>query len=249
MSMKGFARLWRARLHGTKMNLLALGCITALDHPQFVFRKSLMVMQWKSWGVRGGVAVMVMAAMVGCAPVQQVAPVEDAATAVGTQSTSEASPVAEATTVTEEAAYDDPFAYCAAVGTIDAPDERYTGEELPVVILEGVRDALNANDVDLEVFEIGTVWRCMDGQVYACNVGANLPCLAKADESREPTEPMVDFCAESPDSDFIPAVVTGRSTVYNWACEDGEPVVVDQFTEVDSQGFLEFVWYALPAPE
>jgi hypothetical protein len=118
---------------------------------------------------------MVMAAMVGCAPVQPVAPAEEVSTAVGTQSAPEASPVAGATTVTEETVteetateaitHDDPFAYCAAVGTIDAPDERYTGEELPVVILEGVRDALNATDVDLEVFEIGTVWRCMDGQV------------------------------------------------------------------------------------
>ena len=111
------------------------------------------------------------------------------------------------------------------------------------------RAALDATDVDLEVFEIGTVWRCMDSKVYAFNVGANLPCLAKADESQEPQQPLIDYCAENPDSDFIPAVVTGRETVYSWACEDGEPVVVEQFTEVDSQGFLEFVWYELQKPQ
>jgi hypothetical protein len=54
---------------------------------------------------------------------------------------------------------------------------------------------------------------------------------------------------ENPDVDFIPAVVTGRTTVYEWACEDGEPVIVDQYTEVDSQGYLQFVWHELTPPE
>jgi hypothetical protein len=217
-------------------------------------------MQWNNWGIKGGVAVMVMAAMVGCAPIQPVSPasgeapseaVRESATQTTPAADVTAAPDAEGATMPAAASGSmaDPFAYCAAVGTVDAPDERYSGEELPVVILEGVREALNATDVDLEVFEIGTVWRCMDGQVYACNVGANLPCLAKADESSEPTQPMADFCQENADSDFIPAVVTGRSTVYNWACDGTEPVVVDQFTEVDSQGFLEFVWYELTPPE
>ena len=216
-------------------------------------------MQWKNWGVTSGVAVMVMAAMVGCAPIQPVTPAPGETT---TEATSEATtetttetttqPETESAATAETASdmtYDDPFAYCAAVGTVDEADERYVGEELPLVVLEGIREALDATDVDLEVFEIGTVWRCMDNQVYACNVGANLPCLAKADESREPTQPMVDYCADNAGSDFIPAVVTGRATVYNWACEDTEPVVVEQYTEVDSQGYLEFVWYELAQPQ
>jgi hypothetical protein len=191
--------------------------------------------------------MVVIATMVGCAPIQPVTPVPGESTPdVETEAT--AVPATAVPDGEAAATYDEPFAYCAAVGTVDEPDERYTGEELPVVILEGVRDALDATDVDLEVFEIGTVWRCMDSKVYACNVGANLPCLAKADESQEPQQPLIDYCAENPDSDFIPAVVTGRETVYSWACEDGEPVVVEQFTEVDSQGFLEFVWYELQKP-
>jgi hypothetical protein len=208
-------------------------------------------MQWKTWGVTGGVAVVVMAAMVGCAPVQPVSPTQEGTTAATTTPVAETPAVEESATesVPQEATYDDPFAYCAAVGTVDEPDERYIGEELPLVVLEGIRDALDSNDVDLEVFEIGTVWRCMDNEVYACNVGANLPCLARADESTEPSQPMIDFCEENPGSDFIPAVVTGRSTVFTWACEDSEPVVVEQYTEVDSQGFLNFVWYKLPPPE
>lgn len=196
-------------------------------------------MQWKSWGIQGGVAVVLVATMVGCAPIQPVTP------ASGEEATAE--PVAESPV--GNATYADPFAYCAAVGTVDAPDQRYTGEELPDVIAEGIRAAFNAEDVDLEVFQRGTVWRCLDNKVYACNVGANIPCLAKADESTEPTQPMIDYCADNANSDFIPAVVTGRSTIFEWGCEETEPVIIGQYTEVDSQGFLEFAWHELTLPE
>jgi hypothetical protein len=200
-------------------------------------------MEWKNWGVKGGVAVVLMAAMMGCAPIQPVTPsAEEAAAEPNAEVTVEPSSSNIAT-------YDDPFAYCAAVGTVDTPDEHYTGEELPIVIAEGIRSAHDAEDVALEVYQRGTVWRCLDGKVYACNVGANLPCQAKADESREPTQAMSDFCKENAGVDFIPAVVTGRETVYNWGCDDTEPVIIEQYTEVDSQGFLEFVWYELTPPE
>jgi hypothetical protein len=33
-----------------------------------------------------------------------------------------------------QARFSDPFAYCAAVGTIDAPDARYTGPKVPEVV-------------------------------------------------------------------------------------------------------------------
>lgn len=203
------------------------------------------MIQWKNWGIKSGAAVVMMAAMVGCAPVapQAVSPL--AGESVPAASSAAESPLAEAVVET----FDDPFAYCAAVGTVDEPDERYTGEELPDAIAEGIRAAWGSEDVDLEVFRMGTVWRCMDNQVYACNVGANLPCLAQGDESSEPTQPMADFCAENPGSDFIPAVVTGRTTVFNWACDDTEPVVVDQYTELDSRGFMEFIWFPLTESE
>ncbi|HWI61124.1 MAG TPA: hypothetical protein VNT75_04785, partial [Symbiobacteriaceae bacterium] len=35
--------------------------------------------------------------------------------------------------------YTDPFAYCAAVGTIDAPDSRYIGEKVPMRIAKGLQ--------------------------------------------------------------------------------------------------------------
>jgi hypothetical protein len=142
--------------------------------------------------------------------------------------------------------YTDPFTYCAAVGTIDAPDERYDGESVPQSIASGLRAAFGLPDeAPLEPFMRGTHWRCMDGKVYACNVGANLPCLEKANTSRTPTPPMVKYCRDNPDAENIPAVVTGRATVYSWACEERRPTIVRQVTEPDARGFLANVWHRI----
>jgi hypothetical protein len=153
-------------------------------------------------------------------------------------------PDAQATRAT----YTDPFAYCAAVGTVESPDARYTGPEVPESLAEGLRVALNTPDTPLEVYQRGTFWRCVDGQVYACMVGANIPCTTKADLSQEPTQPMADFCQANPGSDFIPAVVTGRATVYAWRCDGTTPVAAEQVLTVDAQGFLAEYWHALPSP-
>ena len=142
--------------------------------------------------------------------------------------------------------FTDPFAYCAAVGTIDAPDARYAGPEVPEVVIEGLREALETpDDAPSEWFTAGTVWRCMDGAVWACFVGANLPCSAKADTSRTPPPEMVDFCRENPTAEVIPAYVTGRETVYEWHCTDGAPEIVRQLVEPDAQGFISNIWYEI----
>src|SRR5262245_13157192 len=93
----------------------------------------------------------------------------------------------------QAARYDDPFAYCAAVGNVDAPDARYAGPVMPVAIAEGLRRAFRAPaDAPLEMFTRSSFWRCMDGKVYACSVGANLPCQARADTDRTPSQPIVE---------------------------------------------------------
>jgi hypothetical protein len=141
--------------------------------------------------------------------------------------------------------YIDPFAYCAAVGTIDALGPTYTGPQAPQSIAEGLQQALNAPDTPLDVIENGMFWRCMDGDVYACFVGANLPCEAKADTSQTPTQEETDFCQANPNADVIPAVVTGRETVYEWRCTDGAPEIVKQVFHPDAQGFLSEIWYKI----
>jgi hypothetical protein len=143
------------------------------------------------------------------------------------------------------ATYVDPFEYCAAVGTVDTPDARYTGEKTPEAIVTGLQKALNASDAPIEWFTNGSFWRCMNGKVYGCFVGGNLPCEAKADTERAPTQAEKDFCAQNPNSDFIPMVVTGRETVYEWRCTNGVPEIVRQFVEPDAAGFLSNIWYEI----
>lgn len=142
--------------------------------------------------------------------------------------------------------FSDPFAYCAAVGTIDAPDARYVGPEVPDAIVKALRKKLEiSDDAPKEWVVKGTVWRCMDGKVWACFIGANIPCKAKANTSRTPTSEMIDFCKEQPNADVIPASVTGRETVYEWRCQDGAPKIVKQVFTPDARGFIADFWYEI----
>jgi hypothetical protein len=146
----------------------------------------------------------------------------------------------------EMATYKDPFAYCNAVGTVDSPDSRYVGQKMPEVIVVGLKKAFGAPEgAPPDVFEHGTYWRCMNGKVYACNVGANLPCTEKADTSRLPNEGMKEWCKSNPDSDFIPAYASGRSTTYEWKCTAGEPEIVKEINKPDAAGYISNIWYEI----
>ena len=155
---------------------------------------------------------------------------------------------AVALAATDGASFRDPFAYCAAVGTADRPDARWTGPKLPDTILNGlVSLGLVMPNVPPEMSRHAT-WRCMDGEVWVCSYGANIPCDEKADTSREPGIGMQRFCQQKPSSDFIPAYVTGRATIYAWRCEEGEAVVERELTQPDARGFLSSPWHQLPPP-
>jgi hypothetical protein len=149
--------------------------------------------------------------------------------------------------VPQAGSYSDPFAYCAAVGTADTPDVRYTGSRMPDVLAQGLKKASGASaDAPMEMFTTGAYWRCMDGKVYACTVGANLPCDSKANTDKTPTQPELDFCAANPTADVIPAAVTGHDTIYDWSCKSGKPEAGKQVFQVDKQGFIAEIWYEIP---
>jgi hypothetical protein len=156
-------------------------------------------------------------------------------------------PAATATPApTTPATYTDPFAYCAAVGTIDKPDARYVGEAVPASVAEALRTASGAAaDAPLSIFESNSYWRCMDGKVYGCFVGANIPCEDKADANSTPTAAENEFCQAQPNADVIPAVVTGHATIYEWRCTNGQPEIVRQVLQVDAQGYVSEFWYML----
>jgi hypothetical protein len=144
--------------------------------------------------------------------------------------------------------YTDPFAYCAAVETIDAPDSRYTGDPIPLMIIQGYLKAagLENNGEPLQILQKSTIWRCMNNAVYVCNFGANLPCDSKADTDKNPTQPMQDFCKANPTADFIPMSVTGHTTIYSWGCADNTPKLLKQLDQPDAASYLSRIWYRLP---
>jgi hypothetical protein len=141
--------------------------------------------------------------------------------------------------------FTDAFAYCASVGTNDAPDSRYVGLRVPESVATGLLAALNTPDVPIDVLINGSSWRCMGGQVYACFVGANLPCEEKANTDGTPTQAEQDFCQQQPDADIIPAYVTGHNTIYEWRCTHGTAEAVKQVFQVDAQGYIADVWYQI----
>lgn len=144
----------------------------------------------------------------------------------------------------------DPFAYCAAVTTADRPGAAYVGAPVPDPVAEALREAVGApQDVPLARFKKTLSWRCMDGRVYGCTVGANLPCQAKAETSRTPSEGVRDYCRANPDAPFIPAYVTGHATVYEWRCTGGKGEIVKEIATPDARGYLSDIWYPLTRPE
>jgi hypothetical protein len=155
------------------------------------------------------------------------------------------SPTPAVTPTTRATSFDDPILYCAAVGTIDAPDSRYVGVAMPQAVENAVRERFGLGTTEPGG---GTSWRCLDGKLLACTVGANLPC-GKASTSREPTSAMVEFCRENPWESYIPKAVTGHSTIYGWDCRGGEPAIAAQEFEVDARGFVADFWYEVEADE
>ena len=171
-----------------------------------------------------------------------------APTAVPPSPTVTTAPTQASGATPQAGSYTDPFAYCAAAGTADTPDVRYTGPRMPDVVAQGLRKASGASaDAPIEMFTTGAYWRCMDGKVYACTVGANLPCDSKANTDKTPTQPEIDFCQANP-SDFIPAYITGHDTIYIWRCKAGKAEIDSQGFHVDKQGYIVEIWYEIPAP-
>jgi hypothetical protein len=166
----------------------------------------------------------------------------------GTVAAAAAAPAPSATAAAGARTFNNPFVYCAAAGTIDQPDARYTGQAVPDSVVEGLMKALSATAEPTDTFRAGTVWRCMNYRVYACNFGANLPCSDKANASRTPTPAMATFCQDNANADNIPMAVTGHNVVFDWSCKNGTAVAGRQLVQVDPRGFVQDIWYPINPP-
>jgi len=89
----------------------------------------------------------------------------------------------------------------------------------------------------------GTSFRCMRGDVWLCNYGANLVC-GKANTSRT-SEGAADFCRENPGSDVVPMAATGHDTIYAWKCVGNQAQISRQAAAVDARGFIAGNWRRL----
>jgi len=109
----------------------------------------------------------------------------------------------------------DIFAYCAGVGTADKPV--------------------------LDTAHPGNYWRCMDGAVYICTVGANIPCDTKADRAKHNVG-ADSYCRENPDAAIVPAYATGHRTIYEWRCKRGVAAPGRFIARLDRRGFRTDLW-------
>ena len=89
-----------------------------------------------------------------------------------------------------------------------------------------------------------TSYRCADGKVMLCNVGANLAC-GKANLSKS-LPGATAWCKDTPNSDFIPMAATGHDTIYAWRCANGIAVAGASISQVDARGFFVDNWKRLP---
>ncbi len=83
-------------------------------------------------------------------------------------------------------------------------------------------------------------FRCMGGHVYACFIGANLPCQKIATGQANPGAEA--FCRDNPQADVVPMVATGHDTRYAYRCQTGRAVVTGTLFRLDARGFAQSIW-------
>jgi hypothetical protein len=136
----------------------------------------------------------------------------------------------------------DPFGYCARVVTEDRLGVASSNEEI-TFLAPHLRNSLGLS-ADAPVVAANVFWRCMHGKVYACAVGANLPCASKADRATH-NRGAANFCREHPDAVEVAAYATGHDTVYAWRCAAGAAVRGAAVATLDERGFRTDIWHAV----
>lgn len=91
-----------------------------------------------------------------------------------------------------------------------------------------------------ELLRDGGYYRCAQGRLLLCVIGANLPC-GKANTSRV-LPPATDYCRSNPGSSFIPLAVTGHDTIYSWRCAGRIARPGRPDAKVDKEGFFQRYW-------
>ena len=151
--------------------------------------------------------------------------------------------------------FNDPWAYCQAVGTVDKAGSQYVGpQNTPDMIKAYAKaTALPPSSPLWSGSNPGPAlaWRCANGSLMVCSFGANIPCDEKAVTSNTPTDAMNGYCAAPPPNvdaskPFdMPAFVTGHDTIWQWQCVGGKAVATKQIFQVDPQGYIASFWHSV----
>lgn len=128
----------------------------------------------------------------------------------------------------------DALSLCHGNLTDDAP------QEIPESLIPDAVRLFGLEKIPAGQVRVLTLYRCAEGRVLICSLGANLPC-GKANTSRD--LPAADaWCAENPGSEVIPMYITGHDTIYRWHCDGTKAATSGEPLAVDRRGFISRYW-------
>ena len=134
--------------------------------------------------------------------------------------------------------FTDPAAYCRAVQTIDAPDERYNGPKYTQQ-MRAVTDAFKDNDV---------TWRCLDGKVLACALANTTACGKAPWIDQHEYQPLlrnpeiIADCRNTPNAECVGA------THCIIGCNGTAPKINRNSYPIDARGFAKSEWKPVIGP-
>ena len=132
---------------------------------------------------------------------------------------------------------EDAFKYCQRVVTDDDPGT------VPASLIPSFVRAFGSHPDTPRLVEGYLHYRCYQGTVMGCIVGANLNC-GKADVSVR-SQGGDEWCRENPNDQSIPMSATGHSTIYSWRCSGTRAVPDRKISPVDYRGFEMLNWKVL----
>ena len=132
---------------------------------------------------------------------------------------------------TAPAPRESPRTHCASVGTDD------TLLTPPPSLAPAIRRLFNIRG---HYEAKAAYYRCADGAVKVCFVGANLPC-GKAN-TRKNLPAVARWCETHPDTESIPLYVTGHDLLYSWHCVGAKVTTGAPVGTLDGRGFFENYW-------
>lgn len=127
-----------------------------------------------------------------------------------------------------------------AAGLCAAQPDSDAQRPLPAALVRQVQQAFGLHDMTAAQTQNMTVMRCMGGKPYVCFAGANLPC-GKANMATS-LPAAKGWCAKNPNTDFIPAYISGHDSAYHWRCRGGQAVIVPPSASLDAHGFFRRYW-------